>query len=120
MEHVVAKINNTKYMKDRIVYRNYFREYIIFYKDIIKYYIKFCNYYGMGGKFLIFITKDNKKHKMFLGPLNLFVCIGGFEETHISLLKKLAPNAKFIRKEPIPKKVKRKLKEVDEFLRKDD
>lgn len=120
MEKEIAKINNVYYMKDKIIYNDVLYHDEIYYTDIIKYYIKYGDYYGKIGKYLILVTKDNKKHKICLGIINLFICIGDFEEMHLSFIKKMAPQAKFIKKEKITKKIKRKLKQIASYLKSDD
>lgn len=120
MEHEVIKIKNIRYMKDRIIYKTLLRHDIIYYKDIIKYYFKYGFHYGTNGKYLVLVTKDNVKHKLCLAVVDGFIAIGAFESTHLSLLKKLAPQAKYIYKVSIFKRIQKKLKQIDKYLKRDD
>ncbi len=120
MEKEIARINNVYYMKDKIIYNDIFYYDEVYYTDIISYYINYSDYCGKIGKCLILVTKDNKKHKICLAVINSFICIGDFEEMHLSIIKKMAPQAKFIKKEKLTKKIKRKLKQIDAYLKSDD
>lgn len=118
MKQEIARINNIKYMKDKIIYSDILYFDTVFYNDIVEYYIEFSNYYGKRGKYLIIVTKDNVKHKMCLGVVNVFISIGDFEERNLSMIKKMAPQARYIKRETLKKKIKRK--QIDMFLKSDD
>ncbi len=108
-------------MDDRIIF-NYIFKKEVYYKNIKKYYITYTingqkyenstygDYFGRRGKYITIETFDKKKYKICIGILSGIFFIGDFEELHISLIKKKAPQAEYIKKEKLSNKIKRKLR----------
>ncbi|MCI8794183.1 MAG: hypothetical protein HFI73_02275 [Bacilli bacterium] len=105
----IIKIKDVRYMDDRIIF-NYIFKKEVYYKNIKKYYITYGDYFGRRGKYITIETFDKKKYKICIGILSGIFFIGDFEELHISLIKKKAPQAEYIKKEKLSNKIKRKLR----------
>lgn len=101
----LLKIKDVRYMKDRIIF-NYIFKKEVYYKNIEKYYITYGNYFGNRGKYITIETFDKKKYRICIGVASGFFYIGDFEQEHLSIIKKMAPHAKFIKKDRIIDKIK--------------
>ena len=111
-EYELLKIKDITYTNRGIIYNKNFKQINIPYNDISSFYIciKPCLIYLRNfsfAKYICICMSDGKKHYIQIGVSAIFSFYGSFEQQHISFIKKMAPHAKFIKKERIIDKIKR-------------
>lgn len=125
-EYQLLTIKNVTYTNRRIIYqKGLLKKVIIPYDDIVSYYIcikpRLCYLKKVGiAKYLVINTKNKKRYSIYLGIMSGFLFIGDFEEQHVSFMKKMVPNAKYLKKVPLSKRIEGKLKKINSYIYKDD
>lgn len=118
-EYELLTVGDITYTNKNIVYKNGFIKYTIPYEDIELFYISTRPGLTCDIRKCITIFTKERKYNLTIA-CGSFIYFGSFENNHIAFIKKMAPQAKYIKKVPLKKKIKRKLKQIDAFLKSDD
>lgn len=124
-EYEIIKVSNITYTNRRIIcQKGIFNKIIIPYDDISSFYIcnKTCLYFGLlyFARCIAISTKDGNKYFIPISIVNNMFHYDSFEKQHIKFIKKMAPQAKYLKRIKISTKIKRKLKQINSYLKSDD
>lgn len=125
-EYEIIKVSNITYTNRRIIcQKGIFKKIEIPYDDISSFYtcIKPCwLYFGAFdfAKCIAICTKDGNKYFIPISMVNNIFFLGSYEKQHIRFIKKMAPQAKYLKRIKISTKIKRKLKQINSYLKSDD
>lgn len=123
-EYEIIKVRNITYTNRRIICKKgIFKQIEIPYDDISSFYIckKLDWTYPQGvAKCIAISTKDGNKYFIPISIVNNMFHYDSFEKQHIKFIKKMAPQAKYLKKIKISTKIKRKLKQINAYLKSDD
>lgn len=123
-EYEIIKVRNITYSNRGIIYqKGIFKKIKIPYDNISSFYIckKLDWTYPQGvAKCIAICTKDGKKHFIPISVMSKTFYLDSFEKQHIKFIKKMAPQAKYLKKIKISTKIKRKLKQINAYLKSDD
>lgn len=123
-EYEIIKVRNITYTNRRIICKKgIFKQIEIPYDDISSFYIckKLDWTYPQGvAKCIAISTKDGNKYFIPISIVNNMFHYDSFEKQHIKFIKKMAPQAKYLKRIKISTKIKRKLKQINAYLKSDD